>query len=70
MKRNLKITFSIGFLLLVAGIIIEFLIRFMAGSIIELRTLEATLAAIALVVVGLIIIGTGLVYKQFGQKLL
>jgi hypothetical protein len=68
MKRNLKIIFSIGFLLLVAGIILALVIQSMEGAVIELRTLEATLAETALLGCGLITIGIGIVYNQFGKK--
>lgn len=55
---------------IVFGIVFEFTIQFMAGSIIELRTLEATLTVIILFASGLIMIGAGLAYKQFGTRMI
>jgi amino acid transporter len=69
MKTSLKIPFYVGFFLLVSGMIFKFAIQFMAGSIIELRTLEATLTMFILFVSGLIMVSIGLVYKQFGSKM-
>ncbi len=70
MKSSLKIIFLVGSFLLVSGIVFEFTIRFMAGSVIELRTLEATLIVIILFASGLIMISAGLAYKQFRTKMI
>ena len=66
--KKSKIALSVGLLAFTSGIILELVIRTMAGSIIELRDLGPTLLSIGLVSYGLVILAITMVYTRFNQS--